>query len=138
MYRHTRDDFPTMALPPPHAGMSSRPTIITGYKLSRNLAEHYKHPQPPLRRLVQALQRVLHIPIMLVEVEDEEDDEDNTLYVCCHVDDVIFGAGGGIGMDIPPVFERVKEVLKTEGEVKRRMFCTRGALYAVEPTWDQA
>ncbi|KAL5639631.1 hypothetical protein ACGC1H_006293 [Rhizoctonia solani] len=116
--------------------MSSQPAIITGYRLSHNLAEHYNHPHPPLRRLVQVLQRALHIPIMLVEVEDEDDDEDNTLYVCCYVDDVIFGAGGDAGMDVPPVFERVKEVLKTEGEVKRRMFCMRGAVYAVKPTWD--
>ncbi|KAG8739520.1 hypothetical protein FRC11_000673 [Ceratobasidium sp. 423] len=115
--------------------MSSQPTIITGYKLRDNLVEHYNQPLPPLRRLVQALQHVLHIPIMLVEVEDEDDDEDNTLYVCCYVNDVVFGTGG-TGMDVPPAFERVKEVLKTEGDVKKRMFCTRGTVYTAEPTWD--
>ncbi|CAE6423744.1 unnamed protein product [Rhizoctonia solani] len=118
--------------------MSSQPTIITGYKLRDNLAEHYNHPVPPLRRLVQSLQQALHTPVVLVEVEDEDDDEDNTLYVCCYVNDVIFGAGAspGAGMNIPPAFERVKDVLKTEGDVKRRMFCMRGPVYAAEPTWD--
>ncbi|KAB5593354.1 hypothetical protein CTheo_3186 [Ceratobasidium theobromae] len=119
--------------------LSITPAIITGYKLADNLAEHYNHPIPPLRRLVQALQRVLHIPIVLVEVEDEEDDEDNTLYVCCYVDTITFDKGqGGFGlaqtrgMEVPPVFERVKEVLRTEGTLKRRMFCPRGKVYAVE------
>ncbi|KAF8752212.1 hypothetical protein RHS01_07803 [Rhizoctonia solani] len=114
--------------------MASRPTIITGYKPKDNLAEHYKHPQPPLRRLVQSLQHVLHIPIMLVEVEDEDDDEDNSLYVCCYVNDAILDVGGE-GSDILPVFERVKDVLKTEGEVRKRMFCMRGEVYAVGATW---
>ncbi|KAH7337731.1 hypothetical protein B0J17DRAFT_664049 [Rhizoctonia solani] len=119
-----------------HTNMTSQPTIITGYKLRDNLAEHYNHPVPPLRRLVRSLQQALHIPVVLVEVEDDDDDEDNTIYVCCYVNDAVFDAEGGVGMDIPPTFERVKEVLKTEGEVKRRMFCMRGPVYAAEPTWN--
>ncbi|KDN46532.1 hypothetical protein RSAG8_04185, partial [Rhizoctonia solani AG-8 WAC10335] len=39
-----------------------------------------------------------------------------------------------MGVGAPPASERAKEVLKTEGEVKRRMFCTRGAIYATEFT----
>jgi hypothetical protein len=117
--------------------MASQPTVITGYKLRDNLVEHYNHPLPPLRRLVQSLQHVLQIPIVLVEVEDEDDDEDNSLYVCCYINDAISNIGGRAGMDIPPAFERVKAMLKTEGEVKKRMFCMRGEVYAAEPARGQ-
>jgi hypothetical protein len=118
--------------------LAPSPTIITGYKLADNLVEHYTHPLPPLRRLIHALQQALHMPITLVEVEDDDEDEDSTLYVCCYADNIIFREGGLAlaGMEVPPAFERVKEILRTEGEVRRRMFCPRGRVYAVEETSD--
>jgi hypothetical protein len=118
---------PTRLSQPPVA-----PIILTGYKLGVNILERYNDPLPPIYRLILALQRVLRIPIMFVEVEDEEDDEDPTLYVCCWVDGL--ERVSYEGTRVPLAFERVREVLDVEGEPRKRMFCPRARLYAIRET----
>ncbi|KAG9099366.1 hypothetical protein FRC06_005359 [Ceratobasidium sp. 370] len=108
------------------------PVILIGYKLASNLMEHYTRPLPPIRRLIQVLQRELHMSITLVEVEDEDDDEDPTLFVCCYAE----AYAGPVDVAelaharVPEGFENVVRMVRTEGGVKR-LACPRGRMYAV-------
>ncbi|KAG9121228.1 hypothetical protein FRC07_002904, partial [Ceratobasidium sp. 392] len=96
------------------------PVVLIGYKLASNLMEHYTYPLPPIRRLIQTLQRELHVPITFVEVEDEDDDEDPTLFVCCYAEtysgllDVVELAGARV----PEEFGKVVGMVKTEGDMR--------------------
>ncbi|KAG9095194.1 hypothetical protein FS749_010894 [Ceratobasidium sp. UAMH 11750] len=114
------------------------PVILIGYKLASNLMEHYTYPLPPVRRLIQALQRELQIPVTLVEVEDEDDDEDPTLFVCCYSETY----AGPVDVTelahvrVPDEFRNVVGMVRTEGGVKR-LACPRGRVYAAG-AWDKA
>ncbi|KAG8742365.1 hypothetical protein FRC12_015385 [Ceratobasidium sp. 428] len=108
------------------------PVALIGYKLASNLVEHYTYPLPPMRRLIQVLQRELHVPISFVEVEDEDDDEDPTLFVCCYAE-TYSGLVDAVELSnarVPEEFEKVVGMIRTEGEM-RRLACLEGRIYAV-------
>ena len=119
--------------------MGGMPVVAVGYEISTDTLDDYlfsndmlqSYRSPNFKKLLNHLESITSTPVYLVHIDDNCNPENTTIrhiYLCCYVDyrEKVFDCEELMGVEVPSGFERIPEVLKTEGAGVKRVFGGKG------------
>ncbi|KAF9442319.1 hypothetical protein P691DRAFT_681686 [Macrolepiota fuliginosa MF-IS2] len=95
---------------------------LVGYRVSSEAIERYRTlkdlPKYNHRLLVQDLESQVGVPLALVEVERDEEDD---LYLCCFIDfsSRPYSPEDLLAIPVPPGFRQLPQLIPVEGDLHR-------------------
>jgi hypothetical protein len=116
--------------------MAPLPSSLVGYRVTFEAIESYRAlknlPKSNNRLLLQDLETKIGVPLALVRVERDEEDD---YYVCCFADysSRPYDAGDLLAVPVPPAFRQLPQIIPVESDL-RRLFAPRSMVSSYDPS----